>query len=62
VKLFVRTISVLVLAGLLGVGAFAVAGSQSASGVAREECATREVQLDEGYGVTRVELREICER
>ncbi|MDB5643195.1 MAG: hypothetical protein JWN07_2512 [Hyphomicrobiales bacterium] len=61
-KILVRTISFLALAFLVGASAFAVAGSQSAPVEAREECATREVPLDEGYGVTRVELREVCAR
>jgi hypothetical protein len=62
VKLFLRTISFLALASILGAGAFAVAGPQSDRVEARENCATREVPLDEGYGVTRVELREVCNR
>ena len=61
-KLFLRTISCLALGILLAVGAFSVLGWHSAIVEAREECTMREVLLDEGYGVSRVELREICQR
>ena len=61
-KRLARTICFLALGALLAVGAFAIASSQSATVEAREDCATREVQLDEGYGITRVELRVVCER
>jgi hypothetical protein len=62
VKLLIRTLSFLALVLILGAGAFAVAGPQSDRVEASENCATREVPLDEGYGVTRVELREVCNR
>jgi hypothetical protein len=62
VKRFIRTISCLALVVLLGAGAVSIVGSQPAPVDAHPACATREVPLDEGYGVTRVELREICER
>lgn len=61
-KLLVRTISFLALALVFGVGVFAIAGSESGRVEAREDCAAREVPLDEGYGVTRIELREVCSR
>ena len=61
-KLLIRTISFLALAVILGAGAFAVAGPQPERAEAHENCASREVPLDEGYGVTRVELREVCAR
>jgi hypothetical protein len=59
VKLLIRTISFLALALVLGAGAFAVAGPQERAEAA-QDCTSREVPLDEGYGVTRVELREVC--
>jgi hypothetical protein len=62
VKLLVRTISFLALALILGVGAFVIAGSESGRVEASENCASREVPLDEGYGVTRIEVREVCTR
>jgi hypothetical protein len=62
VKLLVRTISFLVLAVVLGFGAFALTAPQSSRVEAREDCVSREVPLDEGYGVTRVEMREVCSR
>lgn len=61
-KLLIRTVAFLGLALVLGAGAFAVAGPQADRVEASENCATREVPLDEGYGVTRVELREVCNR
>ncbi len=61
-KLLIRTISFLALVSILGAGAFAVAGPQADRVEASDNCATREVPLDEGYGVTRVELREVCNR
>ena len=61
-KLLIRTISFVALVSILGAGAFAVAGPQSDRVEASDNCATREVPLDEGYGVTRVELREVCNR
>lgn len=62
VKLLVRTISFLVLAIVLGAGAFFIASPSSGQAEARDNCVSREVPLDEGYGVTRVELREVCDR
>lgn len=67
VKLFTRTISFLALASILGAGAFAIAGPQTKELQAKtmsadQTCASREVSLDEGYGVSRVEVREVCGR
>jgi hypothetical protein len=62
VKLLVRTVSLLCLAAILALGAFALIGPQSARVEAREDCASREVPLDEGYGVSRIEVREVCTR
>lgn len=62
VKLILRTISFLALALILGAGAFAIAGPDAGRADGREDCASREVPLDEGYGVTRIEWREVCTR
>ncbi|MDB5508405.1 MAG: hypothetical protein JWL93_874 [Hyphomicrobiales bacterium] len=63
----IRTISFLGAATALAMGAFAIAGPQGGSVEAREEshagsCVRQEVALDEGYGVSRIEIREICSR
>lgn len=61
-KRLVRTLSFLALGLILGAGAFAVAGPGAGRVEAREDCTSREVPLDEGYGVTRIEVRNVCTR
>lgn len=60
-KLLVKTASFLAIALALGLGALALAGPHGGRVEAREgDCARKEVALDEGYGVSRIELREVC--
>lgn len=61
----IKTISFLAVASGIAMGAIALAGPQSGAVEAREEsmavdCARKQVQLDEGYGVSRTEWRNVC--
>ena len=64
----IKTFAFLVLASIFAMGAFAIASPQRGTVQAHEEmdspvgCSQREVALDEGYGVTRVGMRIVCER
>lgn len=64
-KIMIKTMSFLAFATALAMGAFAIAGPQRGGVEAREEahggnCVRQQVALDEGYGVSRIEWREIC--
>ncbi len=62
VKLFLGAASFLALAAALAIGAFALFGPEGGRVEAREDCAHQEVALDEGYGVSRIETRNVCAR
>jgi hypothetical protein len=66
VKNIIKTASFLAVATAITLGLFVIALPQGGSVEAREDsnpsiCTRQQVALDEGYGVSRVEWRMVCE-